>query len=244
MITGAASGFGAGMARLFAAEGAAVLIGDLDGEKARKVVAEIADLGGRADSLVCDVSRRDDVAAMVSKAQDEFGSLDILVNNAGISHQNKPYQEVTDEEFDRIYAVNVKGVHMAIQSALPLFEAAGGGVILNISSTAALRPRPGLSVYNSSKGAVQILSKSLAAELAPLKVRVNAICPVMGDTGLLETFMGQADTPENREKFIGGIPLGRLSTPEDIARAALFLVSDQAAFITGVALEVDGGRCV
>ena len=244
LITGAGSGFGAGMARLFAAEGAAVVIADIDGSAGAAVAGEISNAGGKASALRADVSRRDQAAAMVSAAVDGFGGLDILVNNAGISHKNKPFEEVTEEEFDRLYAVNVKAVYLAIQEALPAFRRRGGGVVINTSSTAALRPRPGLGVYNSTKGAVNVLTKSLAVELAPEKVRVNAICPVIGETGLLETFMGVPDTPENRERFLATIPLGRFSQPLDIARAALFLASDEAEFITGVALEVDGGRCV
>ena len=181
---------------------------------------------------------------MIQSAKDLGGGLAILVNNAGYSHRNKQFSDVTDEEFDKVYDVNVKAVFIAIQEALPVLRERGGGCIINTSSTAALRPRPGLAVYCSSKGAVSNLTKALAVELAPDNVRVNAICPVIGETGMLETFMGVPDTPENRKKFEATIPLGRFSTPNDIAQTMLFLASDDASFLTGVALEVDGGRCV
>ncbi|MDX1402317.1 MAG: glucose 1-dehydrogenase [Kiloniellales bacterium] len=240
VVTGAASGFGEGIARCFAEEGAALILADINGATANRLAAEF---GGRAVAVEADVSKREDVRRML-QASETFGGLDILVNNAGISHINKPFSEVTDDEFERIYAVNVKSVYLGIQEALPFFEARGSGVVINTSSTAALRPRPGLSVYNSSKGAVNVLTKSLAVELAEKSIRVNAVCPVMGETGLLETFMGLPDTTENRRKFLASIPLGRLSRPEDIAKAALFLASDDAAFLTGLTMEVDGGRCV
>jgi 3-oxoacyl-[acyl-carrier protein] reductase len=242
LITGAGSGFGAGMAQLFAAEGASVMVADINDNAGHGVARAIGE--DRAKFVHADVARRGDVAAMIAATQEAFGRLDILVNNAGFTHRNKPLAEVTDDDFDRIFAVNVKAVYMAIQEALPLFRRQGGGCVVNTSSTAALRPRPGLGVYNSSKGAVNVLTKSLALELAPDKVRVNAVCPVIGETGLLETFMGVPDTPENRAKFVATIPLGRMSRPDDIARAALFLASDEAEFITGVCMEVDGGRCV
>jgi 3-oxoacyl-[acyl-carrier protein] reductase len=244
LVTGGGSGFGEGIARLFAQEGAALVIADLNAEAGERVRDAIRAAGGRAEALACDVSRRDDVRRMLEFAVASYGRLDILVNNAGITHRNKPLSEVSEDEFDRIFAVNVKAVFLAIQEALPLFRRQGGGCVINTSSTAALRPRPGLAVYNSSKGAVNTLTKSLAGELAGDGIRVNAICPVIGETGLMETFMGCPDTPENREKFVATIPLGRFSTPADIAQAALYLASDEAAFITGVALEVDGGRCV
>jgi 3-oxoacyl-[acyl-carrier protein] reductase len=244
LITGAASGFGEGIARLFAAEGASVVVVDRAREAGLGVAAEIAEQGGEAHFVEADVGEREGSRAMIAAAVERFGGLDILVNNAGVSHANKPFEEVSEAEFDHIYRVNVKAVYLAIQAALPAFRQRGGGAVINTSSTAAMRPRPGLTVYNSSKGAVQVLTKSLAVELAPDKVRVNALCPVIGETGLLETFMGVPDTPENREKFLATIPLGRFSTPRDIAGAALFLAGDEAAFITGVALEVDGGRSV
>jgi 3-oxoacyl-[acyl-carrier protein] reductase len=184
------------------------------------------------------------VKTMIDRTVDHFGGLDILVNNAGWTHRNKPMLEVTEAEFDRIFAVNVKALFLAARHAVPVLERRGGGVILTTASTAGLRPRPGLTWYNASKGAAVTACKSMAVELAPLNIRVNALCPVMGATGLLTEFMGGEDTPERRARFLASIPLGRLSTPQDIANAALYLASDEAAFITGVALEIDGGRCV
>ena len=244
VITGAASGFGAGTARLFAAEGAAVVVADISDEAGEAIVESINTSGGKAVYAHADVTSRHDTRNMIDAAEKLGGRLDILINNAGYSHSNKEFSTVTDQEFDRVYDVNVKAVFIAIQEALPLFRRNGGGCIINTSSTAALRPRPGLAVYCSSKGAVSNLTKALAVELAPDKVRVNAICPVIGETGMLETFMGVPDTPENRKKFEATIPLGRFSTPNDIAQTMLFLSSDDAEFLTGVALEVDGGRCV
>ena len=244
VVTGAASGFGAGTAELFAAQGAGVVVADISDEAGEAVVESINTSGGRAVYVHADVTSRGDAKRMIQAANDLGGGLDILVNNAGYSHRNKQFSDVTDEEFDKVYDVNVKAVFVAIQEALPVLRERGGGCIINTSSTAALRPRPGLAVYCSSKGAVSNLTKALAVELAPDKVRVNAICPVIGETGMLETFMGVPDTPENRKKFEATIPLGRFSTPNDIAQTMLFLASDDASFLTGVALEVDGGRCV
>ena len=244
VVTGAASGFGAGTAELFAAQGAGVVVADISDEAGEAVVESINTSGGRAVYVHADVTSRGDAKRMIQAANDLGGGLDILVNNAGYSHRNKQFSEVTDEEFDKVYNVNVKAVFIAIQEALPVLRERGGGCIINTSSTAALRPRPGLAVYCSSKGAVSNLTKALAVELAPDNVRVNAICPVIGETGMLETFMGVPDTPENRKKFEATIPLGRFSTPNDIAQTMLFLASDDASFLTGVALEVDGGRCV
>ena len=244
VVTGAASGFGAGTAELFAAQGAGVVVADISDEAGEAVVESINTSGGRAVYVHADVTSRGDAKRMIQAANDLGGGLDILVNNAGYSHRNKQFSEVTDEEFDKVYDVNVKAVFIAIQEALPVLRERGGGCIINTSSTAALRPRPGLAVYCSSKGAVSNLTKALAVELAPDNVRVNAICPVIGETGMLETFMGVPDTPENRKNFEATIPLGRFSTPNDIAQTMLFLASDDASFLTGVALEVDGGRCV
>ena len=243
LVTGAASGFGEGIARLFAREGAAVVVADVNDNAGHGVVKAITEEGAAASYVRADVTQRDEVRAMIAHAVAGHGRLDILVNNAGYTHRNKPMMEVSDEEFDLVYAVNVKAIYLAMQEAVPQFRKQGGGCVINTSSTAALRPRPGLSVYNGSKGAVNVLTKSMALEFAPDKIRVNAICPVIGETGLMETFMGVPDTPENREKFMATIPLGRFSRPEDIARAALYLASDDAEFITGTALEVDGGRC-
>ena len=240
IVTGGAAGFGEGIARLFAAEGARVVVADLNGEGAAQVAAS---LGDSAVAIRTDVSQGAEVQAMVDLALARFGRLDILVNNAGTTHRNRPMLEVDEASFDRIFAVNVKSIYHGARAAVPVFRQQGGGVILNTASTAGLRPRPGLTWYNASKGAVITLSKSMAVELAPDKIRVNALCPVAGETALLKDFMGE-DTPEKRAAFVATVPLGRLSRPEDIARAALYLVSEEADFITGVALEVDGGRCI
>ena len=244
LVTGAGSGFGAGMAEVFAREGAKVVIVDINDNGGRAVKEKIQASGGSAEYVHADVTQRREVRKMMQVTIEHYNQLDILVNNAGVSHRNKSIVEVTEEEFELIYAVNVKAIYLAVQEALPLFKENGGGNIITTSSTAALRPRPGLAVYNSSKGAANNLTKSLALELAADNIRVNAICPVIGETGLLETFMGVADTPENRKKFEASIPLGRFSTPLDIANTALFLASDESAFLTGVAIEVDGGRCI
>jgi len=239
LVTGAGSGFGAGIAQRFVAEGAKVACIDIDGAAAARVAA---DLGDNAIAIAADVGLAADVIASVDETRQRFGLPNILVNNAGTTHRNKPLMEVTEEDFDRVFRVNVKSIFHYVREVAPLMRDAGGGVILNVSSTAALRPRPGLTWYNASKGAASLASKSLALELAPWKIRVNALCPVMGAPGLLEHFMGVPDTPENRDRFIATIPLGRLSQASDIASAALFLASDEAAFITGVDLPVDGGR--
>lgn len=241
IVTGGASGFGEGIVRKFVAEGARVLIADINVDGAERVARE---LGDKARAVGCDVTKSADVGRMVEQCLQDFGALDILVNNAGFTHKNQKFDGVDEETFDKIYAVNVKSIYLGVMAAYPVMKKAGGGVIINTASTAGLRPRPGLTWYNGSKGAAVTLTKSLAVEMAPDKIRVNALCPVIGETGLLEDFMGMADTPKNREKFLAGIPLGRFSRPEDIASAALYLASDEAEFITGVALEVDGGRCV
>jgi len=238
LVTGAASGFGAGIARRFAAEGAKVVCADLNLPGAQAIAAEI---GGIA--VGGDVSREADVAAMVQAAVAAYGGLDILVNNAGTTHRNKPLLEVTEEEFDRVYAVNVKSLFWTTRAVVPLLRRQRrGGVIINIASTAGIRPRPGLTWYNGTKGAVNIITLSMAQELGKDGIRVNAICPVIGETGLLEAFMGVPDTPENRAKFLATIPLGRMSTPADVANAAVFLAEDASSFLTGVLLPVDGGR--
>ncbi|MBT9288445.1 glucose 1-dehydrogenase [Prosthecodimorpha staleyi] len=239
IVTGAASGFGRGIAERFAAEGARVVVADINEDGAKAVAAAI---GAGAVAVACDVARRADVEAMVAAAE-RLGGLDIVVNNAGATHRNGPMLDVTEEMFDRIFAVNVKSVFLSARAAVPVMQKRGGGVIINTASTAGLRPRPGLTWYNASKGAVITATKSMAVELAPMKIRVNCLCPVAGETAMLADFMG-TDTPEMRAKFVASIPLGRLSTPRDIANAALFLASDEADFVTGVALEVDGGRCI
>lgn len=243
VITGAAAGFGEGMARRFAAEGAKLVVSDINEDGGRRVAGEIVQGGGEASFVKADVSKRADVSALVESAVSTYTRLDILVNNAGYTHRNQPMLDVPEDQFDRIFAVNVKAIYLAALAAVPVMRRQGGGVILNTASTAGLRPRPGLTWYNGSKGAAITLTKSMAVELAPDRIRVNALCPVAGETAMLADFMGE-DTPENRAKFRASIPLGRLSLPEDIANAALYLVSDEANFITGVCLEVDGGRCI
>lgn len=238
VVTGGASGFGEGIARRFAEAGARVVIGDIDEEGGARVADEI---GGA--SVRCDVSRGADVAALVEEARRRFGALHIAVNNAGYSHRNRPMLEVDEETFDRVFAVNVKSIFHMARAAVPVMREEGGGVILNVASTAGVRPRPGLTWYNGSKGAAITLTRSMAVELAPDRIRVCALNPVAGETPMLATFLGE-DTPERRAAFRATIPLGRLSQPSDVASAALFLASDEAAFLTGVCLEVDGGRCV
>ncbi len=241
LVTGAAGGFDEGIARLFVAEGARVLIADLDAVKARRVADE---LGPSARAVGCDVSKAEDVNAAVAACVAAFGPPDIVVNNAGTTHRNQPMLDVDEATFDRVFNVNVKSIFYMTHAVVPLMRQRRQGSIINVGSTAGMRPRPGLTWYNASKGAVNLLSKSMAAELGPDNIRVNAICPVMGATGLIEQFLGAPDTPESRAKVIAGIPLGRLSTPDDVAQAALYLASDASCFITGVELPVDGGRTI
>ena len=241
IVTGAAGGFGEGIARLFVKEGARVLLADLDGAKAEKVAAE---LGSDAKAFRCDVSKNDDVRATVKACVDAFGPPDIVVNNAGTTHRNQPMLNVDEATFDRVFNVNVKSIYYMAHAVIPIMRERKGGSIINVGSTAGIRPRPGLTWYNASKGAVNLLSKSMAAELGPDNIRVNAICPVMSATGMIELFLGAPDTPENRAKITAGIPLGRMSTSEDVAAAALYLASDAGKFITGIELPVDGGRTI
>lgn len=241
LVTGAAGGFGEGIARLFVAQGARVMIADLDEAKASQVAA---DLGPSARAVACDVSKSTDVQAAVQACVDAFGIPDIVVNNAGTTHRNQPMLDVDEATFDRVFNVNVKSIFHMTHAVLPLMRQRRQGSIINVGSTAGMRPRPGLTWYNASKGAVNLMTKSMAAELGPDNIRVNAICPVMGATGLIEQFLGAADTPESRAKVVAGIPLGRLSTPDDVAQAALYLASDASCFITGVELPVDGGRTI
>jgi 3-oxoacyl-[acyl-carrier protein] reductase len=244
IVTGGGSGFGEGIAKTYAREGANVVVNDLNGSAAERVASEIAIAGGKAISVAGDVTKAGDWRSLRAAAIEDFGSVQIVVNNAGTTHRNKPVMEVTETEFDRVYAVNVKSIYWSVQEFVPYFREQGGGVFINIASTAGVRPRPGLVWYNGSKGAVIVASKALAVELGPDGIRVNCVNPVIGETALLTEFMGVEDTPENRKKFLAGIPLGRFSKPQDIANAALYLASDEAEFITGVCLEVDGGRCV
>jgi 3-oxoacyl-[acyl-carrier protein] reductase len=241
IVTGAASGFGAEIARRYALEGARVVIADLNESGAQKVAAEI---GPAAVAIKCDVSKRADIDRVVKLARDHFGGIDIVVNNAGYTHKNQAFLDVDEDTYDRCFDVNVKAIYHMINAVVPSMRAKKSGCIINIGSTAGLRPRPGLTWYNASKGAANLLSKSLAVELAGDNIRVNVICPVMGDTGMLGDFMGVPDTPENRARFIATIPMGRLSVPRDIANAAVFLASDEASFLTGLELPVDGGRTI
>ena len=240
IVTGAGSGFGKGIAIRFAKEGARVGVVDINAEAAREVASQI---GNSAFAMEADVSTDRDVSIMVQEALDRWGQLDILVNNAGTTHRNQPMTEVTEEEYERIFAVNVKSVYLGAKHVVPVMKKQGFGVILNVASTAGVRPRPGLVWYNTSKGAMMTATKAMAIELAGEKIRVNAINPVAGETGMLHLFMGE-NTPEKRAQFISSIPLGRLSLPEDMANAALFLCSDEAEMITGLCMEVDGGRCI
>lgn len=240
LVTGAGSGFGRGIAARFAEEGAKVVVADINEESAKNVAGEIGD---SAIAVVADVSKNSDVEAMIQQTVAQWGRLDILVNNAGTTHRNKPMTEVTEEEFDRIFAVNVKSVFLTARHGVPLMKEQGHGIILNVASTAGLRPRPGLAWYNTSKGAMITATKAMAIELASFKIRVNAINPVAGETGMLHLFMGE-DTPEKRAQFVSSIPWGRLSQPQDMANAALFLCSDEADMVTGTCMEVDGGRCI
>jgi 3-oxoacyl-[acyl-carrier protein] reductase len=236
IVTGAGSGFGAGIARRFAEEGARVIVNDIDARGERTA----REIGGRF--VQGDVSKSADWARLAREAGPELA---IVVNNAGWTHRNKAYLEVSEEEFDRVYAVNVKSVYLSALHAVPVFRRRGGGSIVNIASTAGVRPRPGLTVYNSSKGAVILMSRSMAAEFGPDKIRVNCVNPVFSpDTGLSAEFAGGALTDEAKQRFLASIPLGRFSTPLDVANACLYLASDEAAFISGVCIEVDGARCV
>jgi 3-oxoacyl-[acyl-carrier protein] reductase len=238
IVTGGASGFGAGIARKFVAEGARVMIADINGDGADGLAKE---LGAIAQQV--DLSKGESVDAMAKAALAAFGTLDILVNNAGVSHMPAPLDEISEADFDRVVAVNIKSVYLTSRALVPHMKARKKGAILNVASTAAVSPRPRLSWYNASKGWMVTATMSMAVELAPLGVRVNAINPVAGETPLLKTFMGE-DTPEVRARFLATIPLGRFSTPEDMGNAACFLCSDEASMITGVALEVDGGRTI
>ncbi|MCR8549355.1 SDR family oxidoreductase [Salipiger sp. P9] len=238
IVTGAGSGFGEGIAMRFAAEGARVMLADINMEGAERVAAAC---GGIAQQV--DVADGASVAEMVDRALSEMGQIDILVNNAGITHLPAPMEEVSEADFDRVFAVNCKSVYLTAKALVGHMKARGSGTILNIASTAGVSPRPRLNWYNASKGWMNTATKAMAVELAPAGVRVNALNPVAGDTPLLASFMGE-DTPEMRAKFLATIPLGRFSTPEDLANAALYLCSDEAAMVTGVCMEVDGGRCI
>ena len=237
IVTGAGSGFGAGIARRFAAEGAAVIVADINAAAGERIAKEV---GGRF--VHADVTKAEDWAKLVRAAADK---LDIVVNNAGWTHRNKPYLEVTEAEFDRVYAVNVKSIYLSAIHAVPVFRKRGGGCFVNIASTAGIRPRPGLTVYNSSKGAVITMSKSMAGEFGKDRIRVNCVNPVFSpETALSADFAGGTVSEEAKSRFLATIPLGRFSTPLDVANACLYLASDEASLISGVCIEVDGARCV
>ena len=241
IITGSGSGFGEGIAKEYVKHGAKVVIADINLPAALKVAEE---LGSNASAFKVDVSNKEEVDALAQFCLDTFGSIDVVVNNAAITHKNQPMLDVDEATFDRMFAVNVKSIYYMAQAVVPVMRKEKKGVILNVGSVAGIRPRPGLSWYNASKGAVNILSKSMAVELGPENIRVNAICPVMGITGMFELFTGLPNTPENNAKFLSTIPLGRFCEPKDVAAAAVFLASDAAEFFTGVELPVDGGRTI
>ena len=245
IVTGSGGGIGEGIAKHLAAQGAKVLVNDIQTQAGQRVATQINAAGGTAAFFAADVTRTADVKALVDEAVKLWGKLDVMVNNAGWTHRNRPALEVSEEEFDRCYAVNMKSIYLATVHAVPVFRAHGGGSFINIASTAGVRPRPGLTWYNGSKGAVITTSKSLAAELGPDNIRVNCINPVFNpDTGLSAEFAGGPIDEARRQKFLTTIPLGRFSTATDVANAALYLASDEAAFISGVCIEVDGARCV
>jgi 3-oxoacyl-[acyl-carrier protein] reductase len=240
IVTGGGSGFGEGIVKKFVAEGARVVVADRDGAGARRVAES---LGEAATAVTADVATEAGFSGAVAQALAKFGGLDILVNNAGVGHTPQPLDTLPEEVFDRIAAVNMKAIYYGAKLVVPLFKAKKSGAILNIASTGGVSPRPNLTWYNASKGWVITATRAMAVELAPFGIRVNAVNPVAGETPLLKTFMG-VDTPEVRAKFLSTIPIGRFSTPQDIANASAFLCSDEASMITGVAMEVDGGRCI
>lgn len=244
VVTGGGSGFGESICHAFADEGARIIVADFNPAAGPRVTQALQAQGHEAEFCQVDVSQSVDMARLVEAAVKRFGRIDVMVNNAGMSHPNQPMLQVTEAEFDRLYQVNVKSIYLSAVHCVPVFRRQGGGCFINIGSTAAVRPRPGLSWYNGSKGAVVLLTKSLAVELAPEKIRANAINPAIAETPLLTTFMGADDTPENRARFIASIPLGRLCRPADVANAAVFFADPASEFITGTCLEVDGGRCI
>jgi 3-oxoacyl-[acyl-carrier protein] reductase len=244
VVTGAGGGFGEGIAKRFAALGGRVVIVDLRAEHAARVAAEINQSGAAAIAVTADITLDRDVAAVAERTAAAFGPAAILVNNAGITHKNSPMLDVDEAMFDRVFAVNVKSIYLTAKHFVPPMRKMGGGAIVNIASTAGLRPRPGLTWYNGSKGAAIALTKSMAIELAPDRIRVNAINPVMGETGMLQDLLPGQDSAAVRARIIATIPLGRFSQPRDIANAVTFLASDESDLITGSCLEVDGGRCI
>ena len=245
IVTGAASGFGEAIAKRFAAEGARVVAADIDAAGGTRVVGAITDAGGQAVFVRTDVSKAAEVQAMIAAAVTQFGGLDILVNNAGFSHHMMPLWELPEEEYDRVFSVNTKGVYLGAKYAVPVLRERGGGVIVNTASIGAVAPRPGVTTYNATKGAVVTMTRGLAAEVAPFRIRVNAVNPVAADTQFVKGALGMDSMPEPiRQAVVQGIPLGRLAEPRDVAAAVLFLASDDAEFLTGVCLNVDGGRSI
>jgi 3-oxoacyl-[acyl-carrier protein] reductase len=244
IITGGGSGFGESMAQAFAREGARVVVADLNLAAAQRVTSALTTAGHDALAVRVDVAKSADMRDLVQAALDRFGRIDVMVNNAGMSHANQPMLNVTEEFFDRLYAVNVKSIYLSAIHCVPVFRRQKSGCFINIGSTAAVRPRPGLAWYNGSKAAVTQITKSMAVELAPDNIRANALNPAIADTPLLTTFMGVPDTKENRARFLASIPLGRLCQATDVANAAVFLADPASNFITGVCMEVDGGRCI
>jgi 3-oxoacyl-[acyl-carrier protein] reductase len=244
IVTGGASGFGAAICRSYAKEGAKVAVADVNADQGEAVAAELRAAGSDAIFCQVDVTKNADMERMVTSVVKQFGRLDVMVNNAGISHANQPMLNVPEEMFDRIFQVNVKSVYLSAIHCVPVFRRQRSGCFINIGSTAAVRPRPGLAWYNGSKGAVVLITKSMAVELAPDNIRANAINPAIADTPLLTTFMGGADTAENRARFTASIPLGRLGRSTDVANAAVFFADPASEFVTGVCMEVDGGRCI
>ncbi len=244
VVTGAASGFGECISQEYAKRGAKVVVADLDLAKATTVANALVAKGHEALACEVDVASSDAMKALVAAAVAKFGRIDVWVNNAGMSHANRPMLEIDEAFFDRLYQVNVKSIYLSAIHCVPVFRQQGSGCFINIGSTAAVRPRPGLSWYNGSKGAVTLLTKSFAVELAPDKIRANSINPAIADTPLLTTFMGKDDTPENRKQFLASIPLGRLCQPRDVANAAVFFADPASDYVTGVCMEVDGGRCI
>ncbi len=242
IVTGAASGFGAATARRMAQAGARVVVADLQAEGAERMADELRRSGAQAMSIQVDVASREDFERLVAHTLEAWGGLDILVNNAGTTHRNKPALQVTEDEFDRVYRVNVKSLFWAAHSVLPHFTAQGRGCIINVASTTGVRPGPGLTWYSGSKAAMINLTKGLALEFARTGVRINAVNPMIGETAMLGDFMGMEDTPANRDKFLQRIPLGRFTRPDDVASAVTFLASDEASYLTGVCMDVDGGR--
>jgi NAD(P)-dependent dehydrogenase (short-subunit alcohol dehydrogenase family) len=242
IVTGAASGFGAAIAQRMAEAGARVMLADLNAQGAERMAQTLREAGGQVASCGADVSSQADFVRLVAQTRQAFGGLDILVNNAGTTHRNKPALQVTEDEFDRVYRVNVKSLYWAAQATLPHFVAQGGGSIVNVASTTGVRPGPGLTWYSGSKAAMINLTKGLALEFARSGIRINAVNPMIGETAMLGDFMGMEDTPANRERFLSRIPLGRFTQPADVASAVAFLASDEASYLTGVCLDVDGGR--